>query len=172
MKHIKYLYIFVAFFASITIGITSANADALTNNIRNFKPLTNNISTGGNVSVKGFSALADNGFDIIIDARTPPEGTAAEQKQVEALGMQYFNLPIDGRTIPQDKVAALAKILSQNKDKKILIHCASGNRVGAFWAEYQISHGVTAKEALAQGRYIGMGRGLESWIRNKHKINN
>lgn len=172
MKHIKYLYLFVAFFATITIGITNVYAADLTNNIRNFKPLTNNISTGGSIGSKGFLTLADGGFDIIIDARTVAEGTATEQKQVEALGMQYFNLPIDGRSIPQAHVSALAKILTQNKGKKILLHCVSGNRAGALWAEYQINQGTNPKAALAQGRHIGMGRGIENWIRNKHKINN
>lgn len=168
MKHLKYFYIFVALFATIT----SVNASDLTQNIRNFKPLVDNISTSGTIGPKGFLALSDNNFDIIIDARTPPEGTAAEQKQVEALGMQYFNLPIDGRSIPQARVTALAKILAQNKGKKILLHCVSANRAGGLWAEYQISQGTNPKAALAQGRKIGMGQGLENWIRTKHKINN
>ncbi|PCI86324.1 MAG: hypothetical protein COB24_09990 [Hyphomicrobiales bacterium] len=168
MKQLKYFYIFIAVFAAIN----SANASDLTKSIRNFKPLVDNISTGGTISSEGFLALSDNEFDIIIDARTPPEGTAAEQKQVEALGMQYFNLPIDGRSIPQARVTALAKILAQNKGKKILLHCVSANRAGALWAEYQISQGTEVKAALAQGRKIGMGRGLENWIRDKHKISN
>lgn len=168
MNQLKYFYIFIALFTAIS----SANSSDLTNNIRNFKPLMNNISTSGTIGSKGFLALSDDGFDIIIDARTPPEGTAAEQKQVEALGMQYFNLPIDGRSIPQARVTALAKILAQNKGKKILLHCVSANRAGGLWAEYQISHGTDVKAALAQGRKIGMGSGLENWIRNKHKIDN
>lgn len=168
MKQFKFFYLFVALFAAIT----TTNASDLTNNIRNFKPLVDNISTSGTISSNGFLALEKNGFDIIIDARTPPEGTAAEQKQVEALGMQYFNLPIDGRSIPQARVAALAKILAKNKGKKILLHCVSANRAGALWAEYQISQGVEPKAALNQGRKIGMGASLENWIKNKHNIAN
>ena len=168
MKHLRYFYIFMTIFASIN----SVNASDLTQNIRNFKPLVDNISTSGTIGPKGFLALSNNGFDIIIDARTPPEGTAAEQKQVEALGMKYFNLPIDGRSIPQAQVSALAKILAKNKGKKILLHCVSANRAGALWAEYQISQGTAPKAALAQGRKIGMGRSLENWLRNKHKISN
>lgn len=168
MKHFKYFYLIMAFFALTT----SAIANDLTNNIRNFQPLMNNISTSGTIGERGFKALSDANFAIIIDARTPPEGTAAEKKRVEALGMTYYNLPIDGRSIPTARVDALAKILAQNKGKKILLHCVSANRAGALWAEYQITQGVDGRTAISQGKKIGMGAGLENWVRTKHKIAN
>lgn len=167
MRLFKYLTIIITIFAANF----TASAGELENNIRNFQPLVDNISTSGTIGAKGFLALKNNDFDIIIDARTPPEGTAAEQKQVEALGMTYYNLPI-GNSIPVAHISALDRILSQNKGKKILIHCVSANRAGGLWADYKISKGGNPQAALAQGRKIGMGGGLEAWVKNKHGLNN
>lgn len=167
MKLQKYILIILTILAT---NITAFAGD-LENNIRNFQPLVNNIATSGTIGSKGFLALKNSGYDIIIDARTPPEGTAAEQKQVEALGMTYYNLPI-GNAIPVSHISALDKILSQNKGKKILIHCVSANRAGGLWADYQITKGADPKTALAQGRKIGMSGRLEFWVKNKHGLSN
>lgn len=167
MKLLQPLFIILA----ILPFLGSVNAGELENNIRNFKPLVDNISTSGTISEQGYLALVSNNFDIIIDARTPPEGTAAEKKRVEALGMKYYNLPI-GNAIPIGHISALDKILKQNKGKKILIHCVSANRAGGLWADYQISKGADPMAAIKQGRAIGMGGRLEFWVRNKHKIGN
>lgn len=165
MKQLKHIFIII----SILLLASCGEEGTLENSIRNFKTLNSTISTGGLIESGGIAALKDNGFDIIIDGRTPPEGTAEEQKQAEANGMAYFNLPIDGRSIPTAHLTALAKILADNKDKKILIHCASGNRIGGLWADYQISQGVDFSTAMQQGKTMGMGGTLENWLKNKHK---
>lgn len=167
MKILKSIFIIITFMAFSGAALASD----LTTNIRNFKPLIGNISTGGTIGADGYLALANAEFEIIIDARTPPEGTAAEKNRVEALGMTYYNLPI-GNAIPIGHIGALDKILAQNEGKKILIHCVSGNRVGGLWADYQITKGADPKAALQQGRASGMGGRLEFWIKNKHKIAN
>lgn len=167
MKLIKQIFIIFALLASAS----AAFAGDLENNIRNFQPLVGNISTSGTIGSNGYLALANHDFDIIIDARTPPEGTAAEQQQVQALGMKYYNLPI-GNAIPLSHISALDKILAENKGRKILIHCVSANRAGGLWADYQISKGTDPLAALAQGRKIGMSSRLEFWVKNKHGLKN
>lgn len=167
MKSFKFIYALIALFWATSTG----NAGALEDNIRNFQPLVNNISTSGTISSNGYQALKNSGFKIIIDARTPPEGTAAEKKRVEALGMKYYNLPI-GNAIPIAHISALDKILKQNNGQKILIHCVSANRAGGLWADYQISKGADPKTSILQGRKIGMGGRMEFWVKNKHKIGN
>lgn len=164
MKYIRFLLAIVGLSLATQAGI----ANELTNNIRNFKLLSGNIFTSGSINKGGYQALANNQFEIIINVRMPEEGSDFEQKQVIAQGMSYYNLPIDGRSVPAAHIDILAKILSQNQDKKILIHCVSANRAGALWAEYQIKQGVSLDSALNQGRAIGMGGYLEEWIKNRH----
>jgi protein tyrosine phosphatase (PTP) superfamily phosphohydrolase (DUF442 family) len=38
----------------------------------------------------------------------------------------------------------------------VLVHCASGNRVGVVWAVIQGQQGKTVEEAEAEGRRLGM----------------
>ncbi len=146
------------------LAISTVNASELQNHIRNFKPLTNNISTSGSIGARGYAALKAASFDMIIDLRTPPEGTKAEQKQVNANRMAYSNIPLDGRNISKGQVAQLNDILNANKGKKILIHCVSANRVGALWTALQLSKNVPKATAFKQGRAIGMGAYLENWL--------
>lgn len=165
MKHFKHIFIFIGVLFLANCG----DGSELENNIRNFKALNDNISTGGLVNTAAIPALKTNGFDIIIDARTAAEGIFNEQKAVQDAGMSYFNIPLDGSNIPDESVNMLAKVLAEHKDKKILIHCASGNRVGGLWAAYQINQGTEFNNAMQQGKNIGMGGHLEQWLTSKHK---
>ncbi|MFT3670154.1 MAG: sulfur transferase domain-containing protein [Pseudoxanthomonas sp.] len=77
--------------------------------------------------------------------------------EVEALGMTYIALPISGK---EDIGAANAQALHallQGREGKVLLHCASGNRVGALLAlgAAQID-GLPADDALALGRAAGL----------------
>ncbi len=79
--------------------------------------------------------IAEAGFSAVVDLRAADEERGFDEaKEVERLGMEYVLLPIaSADDLTLDKAAVLDQILAQNEGP-VLIHCASGNRVGALYA--------------------------------------
>lgn len=89
-----------------------------------------------------------------------------EAAEVAALGMQYVSLPIaGGDDVTFENAAALDKILADT-DGPVLLHCASGNRVGALFALSAKLAGATNEEALAAGKVAGLTR-LEGVVKER-----
>ena len=103
--------------------------------------------------------IADAGFVAVIDLRTAEEDRGMdEQAEVERLGMQYVSLPIAGSAdMNFDNAARLDRLLA-DIDGPVLLHCGSGNRVGALFALRAGLQGGSDAEALETGRVAGMTR--------------
>lgn len=104
-------------------------------------------------------AISAAGFSTVVDMRSANEDRGFdEQKEIDRLGMAYVLLPIGGADdITLDNAAVLDQILAQNKGP-VLLHCASGNRVGALYALREKMHGASNDEALAVGKAAGLTR--------------
>ena len=100
---------------------------------------------------------ADAGFVAVIDLRGSSEDRGLDEKaEVEALGMTYLSLPIVGEAaISFDNALALDRLLS-DIDGPVLLHCGSGNRVGALFALREKLHGASDEQALETGRAAGL----------------
>jgi protein tyrosine phosphatase (PTP) superfamily phosphohydrolase (DUF442 family) len=92
-------------------------------------------------------------------------GTKGEPEKIAELGMRYVSIPVDGKAgLNEENAAALAAALDE-ADRPVLVHCGSGNRVGAllavkaFWLD-----GASAEEALEIGLAGGVTR-LEPMVR-------
>jgi len=124
------------------------------------------VLTGGQPSSEELATLAENGFRTVINLRQPDEkGTAGEEETVEGLGMGYLSIPVAGAEgITEENALALAAALEE-AERPVLLHCGSGNRVGALLAlmAYHLE-GRSAEEALAFGREGGLTR-LEPAVR-------
>jgi uncharacterized protein (TIGR01244 family) len=110
---------------------------------------------------------ADAGYATVIDLRGTDENRGLDEKAaVEALGMQYLSLPIENKAaVNYDNAAQLDKLLA-GQDKPVLLHCGSGNRVGALIALREKLHGATNEEALAKGKVAGL-TSLEPVVRER-----
>lgn len=80
-----------------------------------------------------------------------------EQAAVEKLGMAYVSLPIAGAADVTGENARQLHELLQGQEK-VLLHCASGNRVGALLAirAHQIE-GKPVDTSLQIGHAAGLG---------------
>lgn len=81
-----------------------------------------------------------------------------EAEQVQELGMRYVRIPMAGADdLTEDNVQALDAVLADEEAYPVLIHCASGNRVGGLLAlrAHQVL-GQEASEALALGLEAGL----------------
>ena len=112
------------------------------------------------------------GVTTVINLRTPAEMEKAgidEAAAAKAAGLHYVHVPI-GATPPTD--SELAKIyaeLAKAPKQKVLLHCASSNRVGMVWALYRGTQQKVAPEvALAEGQAAGLkAPALEKIAREK-----
>ena len=124
------------------------------------------IRSGGRISAADIPALQAAGVRHVIDL-TPDDETPGfdEASVVRAAGMRYDNLPIRGPAdLTPENVAAFDRLLA-GIERPALVHCASGNRVGALAAlRAAWLDGVDDEAAVAEGRRCGL-RGLEDAVR-------
>jgi uncharacterized protein (TIGR01244 family) len=140
-----------------------AGPDSVEWNYR-FEPV-DGITAAGQPKEDGLEELAESGYAAVIDLRTEDEDRGLdEQVVVNKLGMEYVSLPIDGRNaVNFENAAKLDEILGRY-EQPVLIHCGSGNRVGALLALREKMHGADDEDALAFGRSAGM-TGLEDTVK-------
>lgn len=84
--------------------------------------------------------------------------TQGEAAFVQQLGMGYFNIPVSGAMdLTEEKARALGNIVNECAHHPVLIHCMSGNRVGALLAMKAFYvDGATPQQALEAGRAAGL----------------
>jgi uncharacterized protein (TIGR01244 family) len=87
-----------------------------------------------------------------------------EPALVAALGMRYLNIPIAGAAdLTPDNARQLDAALREAASPT-LVHCASGNRVGALFAVRAKLQGADVEAALAAGRAAGL-KAMEPAVR-------
>jgi len=99
------------------------------------------------------------GFAAVVDLRTEGEDRGFDEPAVvNALGMSYHSIPVTGAAgTTFDNAKRLDEVLS-GIDGPVLVHCASGNRVGALFALRASLHGASDEEALEVGKAAGLTR--------------
>lgn len=131
------------------------------NEIRNDPAVLNgaHLVSTGQPDEAVLASVKAAGFVAVIDMRGPAEDRGIDESSaVESLGMTYVSLPVAGPgDVSFENAAALDKILG-DLEGPVLMHCASGNRVGALMALRASQNGASADEALAAGKAAGLTR--------------
>ena len=164
-------YIFTLLYALVLISPAALATDTqvpfgneIQGPIKNYNRATPTMATSGTIGTGGVKELAEKGFATIIDLRTENEGTAEERKNVESAGMRYINIPVTGAGINNKQLAAFTRAIERTQTP-VLVHCASGNRVGALWTTYRLNKGINPETAFEEGRTAGMKPFLEEKVR-------
>jgi uncharacterized protein (TIGR01244 family) len=113
----------------------------------------------GQPSAEAIAQLRSAGITTVIDLRPDQETPDLDEKSVaEKAGLKYRALPIAGAAdLTRENVARFDQLLKETSSDNVLIHCASGNRVGALLAlQARWVQGKTAEESLAIGKAAGM----------------
>lgn len=115
------------------------------------------LVVAGQPATGDWSALAASGIRTVINLRPQAELQGRDERaEVAAAGMRYVELPVSGPAdITSENAAALSRLLAQ-ADGPVLVHCASGNRVGGLLAVAMAQGGMPASAALDFGRSAGM----------------
>ena len=106
------------------------------------------------------------GVGTIVNFCHPTESAFDEGAAVRELGMDYEELVVSGpEDVSAENAARLRDILDRHAGGTIVMHCGSGNRVGALYAMKAFHcDGASSEDALAQGRCAGL-LGLEAYVR-------
>ena len=117
------------------------------------------ITSSGQPSEAALKVFADAGYEAVIDLRGPDEDRGYDEASaVEAAGLDYVTLPVlvsDGISVEN---AEKLDTLIEQYDGPVLVHCGSGNRVGALLAISKSLDGADDEEAIAYGRSAGLTR--------------
>ena len=126
--------------------------------INNFRaPSGATLSTGQPTAAQlGLAARA--GVKHVINLRTAGEEVAFNEGQVvESFGMKYYSIPVAGGAgINADNASALSRILADIDGEPVIVHCATGNRVGGLMAFAALADGASVNAAMAEGERWGM----------------
>ncbi|MGV8940497.1 MAG: beta-lactamase hydrolase domain-containing protein [Lysobacter sp.] len=124
------------------------------------------LYTAAQPQPEAWSTVAERGITTVVNLR--PDGEMAgrdEAAEVAAAGMVYHHLPVAGAGDINDANAEQLQRLIEQAPGAVLVHCASGNRVGALLAVGAAKSGeMTAEEAITFGREAGLGS-LEPRVR-------
>ena len=134
--------------------------------INNYYRVRPDVATAGQPSDQALADIQKAGFKTIINLRTEQEGSLEEKPKVEALGLEYHNIPIGSDGISREQVALFEKILGDSKTHPVFVHCASSNRVGAMWFIHQVlGEGKDEASALEEAKKAGLKPSLEGTAR-------
>lgn len=150
----------VALFAlTLFSSTTAAQSAAQYPELPNFHRVNAQLYRGAQPRADGVRKLASLGIKTIINLRGADKNTRAEQKEAEALGLRYFNIPLPGLSRPSDEqVARVLSLINAVEDQPVFVHCHHGeDRTGTIVAVYRITHdNWTAQQAQAEANRYGM----------------
>jgi len=104
------------------------------------------------------AASKATGATAVIDFRKGSEDRGFDERATaEQLGLAYVNIPYQGDAELTDEVFAASRKAFASLDGPALLHCRSGNRVGAAWLPYRVlDGGLTWEAALAEAKAVGL----------------
>ena len=126
------------------------------------------VTSSGQPDQAAFEVFSDSGYVAVIDMRGEKEdrGMQDEESAIKKLGMEYVLLPIeDEDAINFENAAKLDKLIA-SYDGPVLVHCGSGNRVGALLALRQSLNGAGDAEAIEYGKDGGL-TSLEAVVKER-----
>lgn len=135
------------------------------------------LTISGQPSKATIDTVKKEEFDIVLNLRNPGEFNQYDEKAyAEKLGLTYSNIPFfdKDKKIQKDNITKITRYVEKNKDKKIFIHCSSGNRTAA-WLLIHLNkdHKMPLKKAVGIAEDVGLNKeGLKKQVISYIKDNN
>lgn len=149
----------VSIFLSYYLTAAAAGTPALPEKLAlpGYVRIDDRVATGGQPTSEVMSELHRAGVGTIVSLRTAEEhDLAAEKAEVEGLGMRFVSIPVPGLDFGVAEVEAVRAVAREGDGGPLLIHCASGNRVGALWMIHRVlDDDWKVDPAEAEARKIG-----------------
>ena len=128
------------------------------NGVPNACQLLPGVLTGGQPSAAHLAAFHDAGGRVVLDLRDEMEPRPLDEAATTAsLGLEYVNVPIGPHSLTDVTLDRVREVLREAGDGLVLVHCASGNRVGAALLPFlMLDHGFEEEDAVAQAMRVGL----------------
>ena len=106
--------------------------------IYNFEQMTDWLGTSGQPERGQFEAIADAGYQAVINLALPTSDNAIadEASIVTGLGMGYFHIPVKFEEPTVDDLRTFLGVMRALDGKNIWVHCVVNARVSAFVFQY------------------------------------
>ena len=133
-----------------------------------FRQVSERLFRGGQPREGGVSKLRELGINTVINLRGASDRTRAEEAEVRASGLNYFNVALPNWARPQDsRVARILEVIDAPESGRVFVHCKDGvDRTGLIVALYRMTHdGWSSNQALAEAERQGMRR-TQFWMRD------
>lgn len=153
--------------SGITIGAAADSAQvlALLGGVRNATCPLPDVATGGQPDAGHLRALAGAGFRTILDLRLPEEPRGFDEPAAaRGAGLRYRALPVGHDGVADSTFDAFRALMADTASRPVLVHCASGNRVGpVMMAWLVLDQGWELERATAAAKEGGLrSPGLEA----------
>ena len=175
MKRFLSWSLVVSLVLSITTAVAARQQENETPELPRFSLVDANVFRGGQPTKDGMKKLANLGIKTVINLRNDDEKAQAEEIEARALGLRYFNVPLDTFGRPADsKVEKVLALISAAENQPVFVHCHRGSdRTGIVIAAYRISfNGWTSEQATAEAKRYGLGfwqHGMKDYIDDYYK---
>ena len=117
-----------------------------------------NVVTAGQPGPEHFRALRAAGVEVVLDTRAPTEPRGFDEPALmRELGFEYVLIPITDQTLTEETLGRITETMRANADRQVLVHCASGNRIGGALVPYlMLDQGFTEDDATMAALRIGL----------------
>ncbi|MDE2689182.1 MAG: sulfur transferase domain-containing protein [Acidobacteriota bacterium] len=143
---------------ALVLAPPAAAAEQKDHGLRGAKHPEPGVLFGGQPSEDQLKAMAADGLSFVLDLRAEGENRGFdEQAALQSLDVPYLNVPVDAERLEQPETFERFIEAMDKADGPVLVHCASGNRVGALYYAYLVAgKGVDREEARTRAKENGL----------------
>lgn len=126
--------------------------------MKTIRKINDELAIAGQITPDQLQEIAQEGFKSVLNLRSPDEEgfPIGEPEQVEALGLNYNNIPIKVEAINDEITTRVFRVINE-LPKPILVHCSSAKRAAALVLMYiAMRQGATFKQAFNQAEQLGL----------------
>lgn len=132
--------------------LSLAGAAFADDEVTNYQAYDARLASGGAVTAAALERLREDGLQQVVYLGHTDDETALanEDRIVDALGMDFAQIPVDSKAPSADEFERFATLMRQSSDRRTLVHCSSNRRASAFVMLYRSIHeGVPVERAKA-----------------------
>ena len=137
--------------------------------------ISEQLAVGSQPALAEFSALADQGFKLVVNSRPDSEdaeqpGSAAEARAAEAAGLGYAFVPVQSSAITEADVQAFRRAV-ERASGPVFAHCRSGLRSLTLHALSEVLAGrMEGGDVIEFGSRLGFDlSGARAWVARRER---